>query len=214
MNTSNVLTTTPNFKKLSVCRQLPVETITCFKSLFARHGNLTEQLTDNGPQFSSYAFKNFATERDFIHTTSSPRYPQSNGQARDVFRLKNLLRKADESRGDIYASLMKYRASPIDGIGLSPSQLVTKKLPITSDLLNSKAVEFCKPQLIARQEKQKHYYDRHSAMLPNINKGEIIRVQKDSKQWEPAIVNQKPPDRSYVVRRVVANFIAEIADNF
>lgn len=51
-----------------------------------------------------------------------------------------------------------------------------------------------------RQEKQKYYYDRHFATLPNINKGVIIRVQKDSKQWEPAIVDQKLTDRSYVVR--------------
>lgn len=100
---------------------------------------------------------------------------------------------------------MNYRASPIDGIGVSPSQLLMNrqlrtKLPITADLLNSKAVESCKPQLIARQEKQKYYYDRHSATLPNVNKGEIVRVQKDSKQWEPAIVDQKLADRSYVVR--------------
>lgn len=182
------------------------QTITCFKSLFARHGIPTELFTDNGPQFSSYAFKKFATEWDFIHTTSSPRYPQSNGQAeRCVQTVKNLLRKADESGGDIYTSLMNYRASPIDGIGLSPSQLLMNrqlrtKLPITADLLNSKAVESCKPQLIARQEKQKYYYDRHSATLPNVNKGEIVRVQKDSKQWEPAIVDQKLADRSYVVR--------------
>nr|XP_034322535.1 uncharacterized protein K02A2.6-like [Crassostrea gigas] len=152
------------------------QTITCFKSLFVRHGIPTELFTDNGPQFSSYAFKKFATEWDFIHTTSSPRYPQSNGQAEIcVQTVKNLLRKADESGGDIYTSLMNYRASPIDGIGLSPSQLLMNrqlrtKLPITADLLNSKAVESCKPQLIARQEKQKYYYDRHSATLPNVNK--------------------------------------------
>lgn len=135
-----------------------------------------------------------------------PQAPQSNGQAeRCVQTVKNLLRKADESGGNIYTSLMNYRASPIDGIGLSPSQLLMNrqlrtKLPITADLLNSKAVESCKPQLIARQEKQKYYYDRHSATLPNVNKGEIVRVQKDSKQWEPAIVDQKLADRSYVVR--------------
>lgn len=71
------------------------QTITCFKSLFARHGIPTELFTDNGPQFSSYAFKKFATEWDFIHTTSSPRYPQSNVQAgRCVQAVKNLLRKS------------------------------------------------------------------------------------------------------------------------
>nr|XP_022298450.1 uncharacterized protein K02A2.6-like [Crassostrea virginica] len=57
------------------------QTITAFKSVFARHGITSELFTDNGPQFSSYAFKKFAIEWDCVHTTSSPRYLQSNGQA-------------------------------------------------------------------------------------------------------------------------------------
>nr|XP_022292854.1 uncharacterized protein K02A2.6-like [Crassostrea virginica] len=182
------------------------QTIIAFKSVFARHGIPSELFTDNGPQFSSYAFKKFATEWDFVHTTSSPRYPQSNGQAeRCVQTVKNLLKKADESGGDVYACLMNYRASPIDGVGLSPSQLfmnrqLRTKLPITSDRLNLKVVESSKPQLVARQAKQKHYYDRQSTILPDINRGEIIRMQKDSKHWEPAVIDQKLDDRSYSVR--------------
>ena len=74
------------------------QTITAFKSVFARHGIPSELFTDNGPQLSSYAFKKFATEWDFVHTTSGPSYPQSNGQAeRCVQTVKNLLKKADES---------------------------------------------------------------------------------------------------------------------
>ena len=100
---------------------------------------------------------------------------------------------------------MNYRASPIDGIGLSPSQLLMNrqlrtKLPITSDMLNSKVVESRKPQLVARQVKQKQYYDRQSSILPDVNRGEIIRVQKDSKRWEPAVIDQKLADRSFLVR--------------
>lgn len=107
--------------------------------------------------------------------------------------------------GDVYAFLMNYRASPIDGVGLSPSQLLMNrqlrtKLPITSDRLNPKVVESSKPQLVARQAKQKHYYDRQSTILPDINRGEIIRMQKDSKHWEPAVIDQKLDDRSYLVR--------------
>ncbi|ESO85143.1 hypothetical protein LOTGIDRAFT_176073 [Lottia gigantea] len=98
---------------------------------------------------------------------------------------------------------MNYRASPIDGVGLSPSQILMNrqlrtKLLITSDLLNSKVTESRKPDLIARQQKQKFYYDRQSVPLPSVKPGEIIRVQK--KQWEPAIVDQKLPERSYIVR--------------
>ena len=70
------------------------QTITAFKFVFARHGIPSKLLTDNGPQFSSYALKKFATEWDFVNTTSSPRYSQSNGQAkRCVQTVKNLLKK-------------------------------------------------------------------------------------------------------------------------
>ena len=165
-----------------------LQTITAFKSVFARHGIPNELFTDNGPQFSSYVFKKFAADWDLIHSTSSPKYPQSNGQAeRYVQTVKNLLRKADESGGDIYTSLMNYPASPIDGVCMSPAQLLMNrqlrtKLPITSDLLNPKGVESRLPDLVARQKKQKLYYDRQSATLPSVKRGDIILVQKDTKQ--------------------------------
>ena len=163
------------------------QTTTAFKSVFARHGIPSVLFLDKRPQCSSYELKKFAAEWDFVHTTSSPRYLQSNGQAeRCVQTVKNLLQKADESGGDVYACLMNYRASLIDGARLSSSQLIKNrqlrtKLPITSDRLNPKVVESSKSQLVARQAKQKHYYDRQSTILPDINSGEIIRVQKNSK---------------------------------
>lgn len=53
--------------------------ITTMKAVFARHGVPNEVFTDNGPQFDNESFKHFAEEWNFVHTTSSPRYPQSNG---------------------------------------------------------------------------------------------------------------------------------------
>ena len=49
--------------------------------LFARHGIPQELVTDNGPQYSSREFSKFAENFGFIHTTSSPKFPQSNGEA-------------------------------------------------------------------------------------------------------------------------------------
>lgn len=67
-------------------------------------------------------------------------------------------------------------------------------------MLNSRVVESCNPQFVASQGKQKHYYDQQSATLHNINRGVIIRVQKDSKHWEPAVIEQTLSDRYYIVR--------------
>ena len=64
------------------------------KSTFARHGIPEVVYSDNGPQFSSDAHKQFALEYQFTHTTSSPYFPQSNGEAEwAVGIIKSLLKK-------------------------------------------------------------------------------------------------------------------------
>ena len=55
-------------------------TIQCLKSQFARNGLPDKVHTDNGPQFSSKEFRDFSKEYNFVHVTSSPHFPQVNGQ--------------------------------------------------------------------------------------------------------------------------------------
>ena len=57
------------------------EVIRALKAIFARHGIPEELRSDNGPQYAPAAFTHFANEWGFRHTTSSPRFPQSNGEA-------------------------------------------------------------------------------------------------------------------------------------
>ena len=54
--------------------------ITQMKSIFARHGIASSVMSDNRPQFLATVFSSFAKEHGFIHYTSSPMYPQANGQ--------------------------------------------------------------------------------------------------------------------------------------
>ena len=55
--------------------------ISHLKAIFARHGIPETVISDNGPQYSSAEFSKFAQKWGFSHLTSSPKYPQSNGEA-------------------------------------------------------------------------------------------------------------------------------------
>ena len=109
------------------------EVISHTKSIFARHGIPQEVVSDNGPQFSSIQYKKFATEYGFLHTTSSPRFPQSNGEAERVVKtVKNLLKKAE----DPYMAMLTYHSTPLSS-GFSPAELLINRhlrtnLPIAS----------------------------------------------------------------------------------
>ena len=61
---------------------------------FARHGIPSEVVSDNSP-FGAKEFKAFAERWEFKHTTSSPRFPQSNGRSENAVKTaKSLMLKA------------------------------------------------------------------------------------------------------------------------
>ena len=86
------------------------EVILRTKGMFARFRIPEVVVSDNSPQYSSEAYAAFARQYQFEHVTSSPRYPQSNGEAeRAVQTVKNLMKKD----GDTYLALLSYRSTPL-----------------------------------------------------------------------------------------------------
>ena len=97
-----------------------ISVINHLSSIFGRHGISEIISSDNGPQYKSIEFSNFAKAYGFQHKTSSPRFPQSNGEAERVVKtVKQLLSKSS----DPYLALLAYRASPLNN-GHSPSELL------------------------------------------------------------------------------------------
>uniref|UniRef100_A0A8C8DYN6 Integrase catalytic domain-containing protein n=1 Tax=Oryzias sinensis TaxID=183150 RepID=A0A8C8DYN6_9TELE len=180
--------------------------VTALKSMFARHGIPDEVVSDNGPQFGSAEFRTFAERWEFVHNTSSPGYPQSNGQSEGAIQtIKSLLKKAQESQSDPYIALLEYRNSPLDGVKLSPAQLLMgrrlkTRLPTSVQLLKPQLFDKVHHRIKERQLKQKQYFDRGAKRLPLLIEGEKVRVQVKNK-WKPAVVvgeHDKP--RSVIIK--------------
>lgn len=181
--------------------------ISKMKSFFSRHGIPDEVVSDNGPNYASHEFVEFANSYGFVHTTTSPRYPQAGGlHERTVQTVKSMLKKAEESGEDVYLTLLDYRNTPIDGT--SPAQALMNR-PLKSTIPASP--QHLKPVLVdhenfiarreTQQKKQCDYYNRTAQFLPPLKENEAVRIKKtpDSK-WEPAkVVEQHGTPRSYIV---------------
>ena len=84
------------------------------KSHFARHGIPETCVSDNGPQYTSTEFKEFSRQWNFVHVTSSPAYPQSNGKVEAaVNSAKNVMRKSRKARTDPYLKSLKADVSRV-----------------------------------------------------------------------------------------------------
>ena len=153
------------------------------KNLFSRYGVPDVVILDNGPQFSSSKFADFARAWCFTHTTTSPYYPQSNGKAENAVKtIKKLFTKCHESGQSEYKALLDWRNTPTEGMGTSPAQRFLGRrcktlLPITKSLLNPRySVKKDVEQLQAQKRLQKKYYNKHGRDLKPIKTGETVRM--------------------------------------
>lgn len=182
-----------NYPEVEKLRDTSAETVVnSLAAMFARYGIPLEVLTDNGPQFSSHLFTNFADRYDFKHTTSSPGFPQSNGLAeKGVQVVKRILKKTAATQEDFWLGLLAYRTAPLED-GRSPAELLMGRYPRTripdfgihSDLPVYKRV-------------QVQHHLRH---LTPLNEGDVVRVQGTKGWTTKATVTQPVAPRSYQVQ--------------
>ena len=177
------------------------------KNCFARHGVPETVVSDNGTQFSSAEFRKFSADWNFRHVTSSPHFPQSNGQAESGVKIA----KGIISQDDPFLALLSYHSTPIPSLGFSPAELalgrrVRTTLPILPKKLEPHTVN---PQTVrdrdsAAKEKQKVYYDKHHGveLLPELHPGDSVLLKKDNeKEWrKPAKVIRQVAPRSYLLQ--------------
>uniref|UniRef100_A0A9J8CHS5 Gypsy retrotransposon integrase-like protein 1 n=1 Tax=Cyprinus carpio carpio TaxID=630221 RepID=A0A9J8CHS5_CYPCA len=180
----------------------------CLKNMFARWGCPNILFTDNGPQFSGSAFKDFARDYDFQHITSSPYYAQSNGEAeRAVQTAKRILKQSDP-----FTSLMSYRATPLQATGVSPAQLMMgRQIRTTVPTLESHLPPEWHDLRRVRKAHQKakrtyrKYYNKRNGIrtLPEIPPGTSVAVKLDAERgWirSGTILRKCESPRSYLIQ--------------
>ena len=155
------------------------------KPVLDRHGIPDVIISDNGRQYLSQEFQQFAEEYEFTHVPSSPYHPQGNG---DVERVVKTVKKLLRDTSDHNLALLTYQSTPLSWCQHSPAALlmgrkICSTLPISTKSLMPKwpdLNEFCKVDQQFEQ-KQKKNYDRwhHTSELPTFEEDEPVFMTND-----------------------------------
>lgn len=175
------------------------------KNIFCRQGIPDSFMSDGGPEFSSEVFRAFTREWNFKHITSSPRYPQSNGQVeRTIQTIKTILRKTSFEDTDFRLAFLEYLNTPLDNTLASPTELLNSRklrsiLPCSPVLLKPKIQKQVKQKLEIKRAVQKKYYDKNARDLKELTKGQKVKAWINEK-WESGTVLDILRTRSYLIR--------------
>ena len=143
----------------------------------------------------------------FTHQTSSPYYPQANGQSeRAVQVAKTILRQSDPM-----LALLAYRSTPHVSTGFSPAQLlmgrrIQSRLPTLPSALQPKwpnSDVISENDRLAKESSTLFYNRKYGAkQLTQFEGGESVRIKTDAqKVWgNPTVVVRADTPRSYIIR--------------
>ncbi|XP_038063231.1 uncharacterized protein K02A2.6-like [Patiria miniata] len=179
--------------------------INFMKTTFARYGIPEVVVSDNGPQFLG-EFQQFAREFGFNHITTSPHYPQANGQAEKAVHVaKSILRQPDPIR-----ALMTYRATPLPSLGVSPASLMMGRelrttLPMLPKNLLQKPINQTKLKQADAASKSKgevYFNQKHGAKaLDQLETGARVKIRTKGKLGPIGeVLCKADTPRSYIVR--------------
>ena len=195
-----------------------IHLISCLRSVFAVYGAPERLFTDGGMQFQAQEFGSFLKRWKVHHVTSSAFYPQGNSRAElAVKTAKRLLQENVAPDGSLNTekvsrALLQYRNTPIQHLGLSPSQLLFHRNLRDSLPVNPRSLRPSKLWIEAAHRREAAFRQRNLAMtnrynrttrqLPVLTPGTHVLVQDTSgkKRWSLSGVIVEVEDRKYYIR--------------
>ena len=176
-------------------------------NVFGLLGPPAEIVSDNGPQFAGAPFKEMCAMWGIRHSTSSPRYPRSNGLAERMVRtIKNTIKKCLQTKQDLNMALLNIRATPVQPDLPSPAEVLFGRRICT--FLPHHSTETMRSTNIHEKTQQskikmKENHDRRHGCqdLNPLYPGQKVRVlDHESRTWQPAtVVGPAGGPRSYDV---------------
>ena len=125
-----------------------------------------EIVTDNGPQYVGQPYEDMCSKWNIKHTTTSPRYPQSNGLIeRQVRTVKGIIQKCAKTGNGTLIALQQHRCTPLDSNLSSPSEILFNR-PIRTTLpshhltLMQQNQQLINEQLLQRRDSMIRDHDR------------------------------------------------------
>lgn len=175
------------------------------KEIFTTHGIPDEIITDNGPQFVADEFKTFSRYYGFQHNTTSPHYPQANGEAEAAVKIaKKIL-----SQENVDIALLNYRNTPHSATQISPAQALfgrnlKTRLPVLAKNLLPQTTNLVKMREkdTEAKEKYKHYFDERHGVKPlsPLPVGQPVLMKLDNeKKWSNPGTVVKSDNRTVLV---------------
>ena len=188
------------------------------RGIFQTYGVPEELSRDGGPPMQSQKFLDFLKAWKVKDRVSSVAYPQSNGRAElAVKTAKRIVYDNISPNGSLDTdraarAILQYRNTPIQGIGLSPAQLLLHRQ--LRDCIPSHPILY-KPHkewLIAGYEREKMLSERNAKLVLEYNKSAhhlpplmvgdnvVIQNRKDNRWSRTGIIVEKLDHRQYWIR--------------
>lgn len=202
-----------DFKKLDHPSSYSV--IEYLKDTFATHGIPDILESDNGPQYNSRLFREFARQWKIHHITSSPHYPKSNGLSeRYVQEAKSVLRRTNLDKSDYRLALLNYRNTPRSDIPSPAERLFGRPTRHLIPLHPMQRLPRESYSEVLRKRREEYArFKTTGYKSPAMKVGDKVRLKQSHRNWiQGEIADKLKAPRSYLVKTPDGNILRRNAE--